>query len=72
MIGSKKPTTDLKEVKGRMSDNLCRDAAYLNQSLQPTRAALTSVQKHQSLRLARAAELNALPGRRKELNEKVK
>jgi len=33
MISSKKATTDLKEVTGRMSDNLCREAAYLNPTL---------------------------------------
>jgi hypothetical protein len=29
LIGSKKATTCLKKITGRMSDNLCREAAYL-------------------------------------------
>jgi hypothetical protein len=30
MIGSKKATTGLKEITGRVLDKHCREAAYLN------------------------------------------
>jgi len=36
MIGSKKATTGLKKITGRMFDNLCREAASFNNRLQRT------------------------------------